>query len=781
MLAAKTHKFSHLLRPVRHKQKMIISMLLLATIPVLVLGLTISNVLTSTIREQATLYNATLLQHAQSKMNDQIKKIDELLLQYTYSDKRAYPGILAQFAMKELSPRHPEIVRQLQNVLVNIRSGMEHVVELDFYSFQSERILTSDNHLLTEEEFRDPLALDRARHISLQGVWIDTRTSIPANNRIDRNVLTLIRPIAEDSTEQKSISGAIIAYLDADTLGNQMSAKNSYSTLSLFVVNGQGQIMLDTDRNQIGRMISADNLEQLKSAEPLAQIRTRLNGVDSVLSVLPSRNQDWYYISAIAEDELNRSADRVQGLTLAISLTFVAVAALLSLRAATSLYRPVRKLTQAIQPLRSSEQWNGQDNYNEIEQVHRAIKSMIHENRQLESSLSRYRDKMEQHTLHQYLLGSIQEHEARTDIQYGSSASYIAIMLLTFDTWKLHAKYPHDDQYLLYFAVENMALELAERYGQAYSLMMKPGQLTVFISHAEPLEPDQLKQASADLLHAIETYLQLTVTLSVSYSLQGLGGLPDAYRQAEQASRYRFVLHEDQAIFIHELDPALSFQLEDITESTYKILDSLKAAKLEPARAEFIHLMEGLKEGAIFSVDSVHGFFSQLLGSMLRCMEQHHGMEFAPELQRMLLSTLSAQQTLGDVEAFFLTEVFGRLKTSLDEQAHPKHTERIERVIAYIHDHYDQDISLQQCADAIGLNTFQVSRMFKKHTGCNFVDYVITYRIEKAKDMLLHTDMRIQDIAAKLRYTSVQNFIRTFKKTTGTTPGQYRKQMSEQQ
>ncbi|WP_242069694.1 helix-turn-helix domain-containing protein [Paenibacillus dendritiformis] len=354
-------------------------------------------------------------------------------------------------------------------------------------------------------------------------------------------------------------------------------------------------------------------------------------------------------------------------------------------------------------------------------------------------------------------------------------------MLLTFDPWKLHAKYPHDDQYLLYFAVENMALELAEQYGQAYSLMMKPGQLAVFICNAGPLEPDQLKQASADLLHAIETYLQLTVTLSVSYSLQGLGGLPDAYRQAEQASRYRFVLNEDQAIFTHELDPALSFQLEDITESTYKILDSLKAAKLEPARAEFIHLMEGLKEGAIFSVDSVHGFFSQLLGSMLRCMAHHHGMEFTPELQRTLLSTLAARQTLGDVEAFFLTEVFGRLKTLLDEQAHPKHTERIERVIAYIHDHYDQDISLQQCADAIGLNTFQVSRLFKKHTGCNFVDYVIAYRIEKAKDMLLHTDMRIQDIAGKLRYTSVQNFIRTFKKTTGMTPGQYRKQMSEQE
>ncbi|MCE5168332.1 AraC family transcriptional regulator [Paenibacillus profundus] len=780
MLAAMTKKVSHLLRPVYHKQKMLISMLLLATIPVLVLGLTISNVLTSTIREQATLYNTTLLQHAQSKMNDQIKKIDELLLQYTYSDKRAYPGILAQFAMKELSARHPEVVRQLQNVLVNIRSGMEHVIELDFYSFQSARILTSDNHLLSEEEFRDPLALDMARHISLQGVWIDTRTSIPANKRIDRNVLTLIRPVAEDSTEKKSITGAIIAYLDADTLGNQMSAKNSYSTLSLFVVNGHGQIILDTDRRQIGRAINLDNLEQIKNAEPLAQIRTRLNGVSSVLSVLPSRNQDWYYISAISEDELNRSANQVQWLTIGISLSFVAIAAFLSLRAASNLYRPVRKLTQAIQPLRSSDQPAGQERCNEMDQVHRAIEAMIRENQQLESSLSRYRDKMEQHTLHQYLLGSIQEHDARADIQYGQDASYIAIMLLTFDTWKLHAKYPHDDQYLLYFAVENMALELAERYGQAHSLMMKPGQFAVFISSQEPLEPEVLKQASADLLHAIETYLQLTVTLSVSYSLQGLGGLPDAYKQAEQASRYRFVLHEDQAIFIHELDPAMSIQLEDIAESTYKIVDSLKASKLEPAQTEFIHLMEGLKEGAVFSVDSVHGFFSQLLGSILRCMQQHHSMEFKPELQRLLLSILSAQQTLGDVEAFFLKEVFQRLKVALDEQAHPKHTELIQRIVTYIHEHYDQDISLQQCADAIGLNTFQVSRLFKKHTGRNFVDYVITYRIDRAKDMLLHTDLRIQDIAEKLRYTSVQNFIRTFKKTTGTTPGQYRKHMSEQ-
>lgn len=770
-------KLPLLRRPIYHKQKLIIYMLLLSTIPVLVFGLFITNILTTTIQDQASLYNKMLVQNAQDRMHDQLKKIDELLLQYTYSSQSDYMGILTQYAGKELSATDIDTFRQIKNILVNIRSGMEHVIEVDFYSFHSKKILTSDNQFLSEEQFRDPAALDKARQLSIQGVWIDTRTSLPANTRINQNVLTLIRPVAADSSAKKTITGAIIAYLDADTLGNKLASKSSYKTHEVFVVNESGQVVFHNDRSSIGTRINQDNLDQITQAVTLEPVKMSVNGVLSIANVLPARNQNWYYVSSISEAELYQNVNHVKLLVISAAGALVVVAALIALHAATSLYRPVRNLTRSIEAIRQTDM-DATDNpkpHNEIEQVNRAIHEMLKHNEQLEKNLEAYKDKMEAHTLHQYLLGNLQEPDARTDLRFKPNECYIAVMLLEFDPWKLYAKYPQNDQFLLYFAIENMALEVMNAYGSIHALMLQPGRFVILIAREKVLEAELLRQASNKLLQVIQQYLKLTATLSVSYSLQGLSGLPEAYKQAEQAARYRFVLQEEQTIFINELDPSMSMQFEDIAESTYKILDKLKLSHVEEAEAEFVQLMEGLKDGSMFSVESIHGFFSQLIGSIYRCMQVHHSVALTAEQHRVLLSSLSKQQTLGEVEHFFIASVFGGIRESLAERSLPAQAEQIRQLVDYIHEHYDQDISLQHCADWLGMNTFQVSRLFKKHTGQNFVDYVIHFRIEQAKRMLIDTDMRIQDIADKLRYNSVQNFIRTFKKTAGMTPGQYRK------
>ncbi|MGN7384690.1 DNA-binding transcriptional regulator AraC [Chlamydia abortus] len=58
----------------------------------------------------------------------------------------------------------------------------------------------------------------------------------------------------------------------------------------------------------------------------------------------------------------------------------------------------------------------------------------------------------------------------------------------------------------------------------------------------------------------------------------------------------------------------------------------------------------------------------------------------------------------------------------------------------------------------------------------NFSTFLIEIRIEQAKEWLIHTDLPIKEIAERLRYTTVHNFTRIFKKMTGTPPGQFRNQ-----
>jgi two-component system response regulator YesN len=67
-----------------------------------------------------------------------------------------------------------------------------------------------------------------------------------------------------------------------------------------------------------------------------------------------------------------------------------------------------------------------------------------------------------------------------------------------------------------------------------------------------------------------------------------------------------------------------------------------------------------------------------------------------------------------------------------------------------------------------------LSKIFKEFSETNFLDYLITIRMEKAKELLSDSNKKVYEIARKIGYTNTQSFIRIFKKYTGKTPNEYR-------
>jgi YesN/AraC family two-component response regulator len=97
-----------------------------------------------------------------------------------------------------------------------------------------------------------------------------------------------------------------------------------------------------------------------------------------------------------------------------------------------------------------------------------------------------------------------------------------------------------------------------------------------------------------------------------------------------------------------------------------------------------------------------------------------------------------------------------------------------EQVVKIIKEEYDTPLTLEYCASKIGYHSSYVSRMFRQQIGYSFKEYLYLYRIDKSKQLLSFSDMKIQDISNKLCYNNAQNFIRMFKKVEGITPGEYR-------
>ncbi len=99
----------------------------------------------------------------------------------------------------------------------------------------------------------------------------------------------------------------------------------------------------------------------------------------------------------------------------------------------------------------------------------------------------------------------------------------------------------------------------------------------------------------------------------------------------------------------------------------------------------------------------------------------------------------------------------------------------IESVMHSIHNHIDKPISLSSMAKLLGLGERQFQRVFKRYSGMTFIDYLQHIRIQEANRLISTTDRRISDIAGSIGYQDMKFFNRIYKKKTGVTPSEYRK------
>ena len=99
----------------------------------------------------------------------------------------------------------------------------------------------------------------------------------------------------------------------------------------------------------------------------------------------------------------------------------------------------------------------------------------------------------------------------------------------------------------------------------------------------------------------------------------------------------------------------------------------------------------------------------------------------------------------------------------------------VRRCLEYIEKHYMRDISLESVADAFKFNASYFSMYFKQHQGVTFSQYVLQYRLEKAKELLLGTPLKVYEIAERVGFRDVKYFNRVFKKEIGWTPETYRR------
>lgn len=202
------------------------------------------------------------------------------------------------------------------------------------------------------------------------------------------------------------------------------------------------------------------------------------------------------------------------------------------------------------------------------------------------------------------------------------------------------------------------------------------------------------------------------------------------------------------------------------TEQARQLSDCLKAGDRQSAEQVLDGIYIENIEKSIPSTERIRRLSFDICNTVLRTVEEAH-MDVSENLP---IDELLLKDDIHVTYHRIKEEVY----SICDFVRHEKKNSKImNKILAYIDDNIsDSNLSLENIADQFDKSSKYLSKIFKEETNCNFVDYVNTKRVHRAKEYLKYND--ISYACKNSGFSSMSTFMRVFKKYSGITPGKYK-------
>jgi two-component system response regulator YesN len=261
-----------------------------------------------------------------------------------------------------------------------------------------------------------------------------------------------------------------------------------------------------------------------------------------------------------------------------------------------------------------------------------------------------------------------------------------------------------------------------------------------------------------------------SVTVGVSGGFESLTELRDAYMQAEHGYRLKLFLGCGKVIRPDTLPSFASANLPAPVMNK-KLNDFLYSLDKNAVRDYMSHIFEDAE--ARLDVERAQLISIELLLNLTNMYsELTNDHEWLYERKKELYDQIKELETLEDRKRWLVQayeELIGKMSSvySSNQGAIPK-------VIAYIEQNYEQELSLLVISQQVHLSKNYLANLFKKETGEGLIDYITRVRIDRAKALLRSTELKSGEIGPKVGIADAKYFSKLFKKMTGVTPSEYR-------
>lgn len=246
--------------------------------------------------------------------------------------------------------------------------------------------------------------------------------------------------------------------------------------------------------------------------------------------------------------------------------------------------------------------------------------------------------------------------------------------------------------------------------------------------------------------------------------------LRENYEAVERCLEWTIPMGDDVIISypeIEKIQTELCVYPLEIEEQMRAAVCSGDEKKTEKSLERFQKYFQDQK---VYSPQNIKECYVRFFWSMIHFLKESGNLSDEDIDQRELLDQITRAKTRQGLEDA-VKKLLNKRKSSKDEIENLN----VRRAVAMIHEFYKNGITLDEIAGRLGITPEYLGTQFHQELGINFSAYVRKFRIEKAKKLLLGTDMKLYEIAEHTGYSDAKYFSRVFKTETGMLPADYRK------
>ncbi|TJY42649.1 response regulator [Cohnella pontilimi] len=352
----------------------------------------------------------------------------------------------------------------------------------------------------------------------------------------------------------------------------------------------------------------------------------------------------------------------------------------------------------------------------------------------------------------------------------------VCCFLLFIDNFEtVQQRYSKPLDHLVRFSIHNILSEIFLKFEELEFFQVSGNQFAILKSYSGVRSLNDVYEQQWHLIRSVTTALKQFMNISVSFSVSALHSqlikVPAAYEEALRASDELFFQGEAGVAFYENKFGNSTVHERIYDEQVKQFRAHVEAARWEAAEASLHTLYVTIMRNRDISKKEAHDLSVSLHYSLMEmCPEAYRSSESRglPSVEEIL-----GAENLGQVMQLLISEltyIRGK-RQEMDISTNVK----IQKVLAYIHSYYDQDLTLEKLAQHVGLNSSYLSRLFKEQTSYMLIPYINQYRVKKSLEYLSAGKLKTYEVAEKVGFKSVDNYYVAFKKVYGQPPNEYLK------